>query len=87
MTNLPDLIDLVRALLLADWDSIGIRDEPKAQDEYDDYAPAIAELLHSGVETDAIAEHLRRIETDQMSLPPNTKRARHVAARLRQLSA
>lgn len=87
MTNLPDLIDLVRALLLADWDSIGIRDEPKAQDEYDDYAPAIAELLHSGADVGRIANHLLRIEIDQMCLPPNPERARHVAARLRQLSA
>jgi hypothetical protein len=76
----------IRAVLLSSWDPIGIRDEPEAQDEYDDYVPAVLGLLSEGVEVDVIAEHLTRIETDRMCLPPNPERARGVATKLRELT-
>lgn len=74
-------------ILFADWDPIGIRDEPEAQDEYDDHVPAFLGLLREGVGTDVVAHHLLRIEIEEMGLPPNPERARRVAARLRQLLA
>ncbi|MCA0316763.1 MAG: hypothetical protein LCH88_01720 [Proteobacteria bacterium] len=85
--NRRDLAAAVRAILPAAWDPIGIRDEPKAQDEYDDYVPGIVRLLCEGAGVDALAEYLLRIETGQMCLPPDQERARRVAVKLTQLSA
>jgi hypothetical protein len=80
--NAPNLTKAVCAMLLADWDPIGIRDEPKAQDEYDDYAPAIAQLLRSGADAERIAAHLVHIQTDEMCLPPDQARAQRAAEKL-----
>jgi hypothetical protein len=85
--NTHDLVKTVRALLLAEWDPIGIRDEPKAGDEYDSHAPAIAALLRDGVDANHIAAHLLRIEVDEMCLSPNPIRAKRVALKFLSLVA
>lgn len=75
-------METIRHILLADWDPIGIRDVPQAQDEYDSYVPGIAALLRAGADVDRIASHLLRIEED-MALIPDPERARRVALKLR----
>ena len=76
-------METIRHILLADWDPIGIRDEPEAQDEYDSYLPAILGLLREGADADRIAAHLLRIEAEDMGLRPDPERARRVALKLR----
>ena len=59
----------LRQLLLWRWDPIGVAQEfPNAADEYDDYAPALAELLRGGASEAEIAEHLEAVERDSMGL-------------------
>jgi hypothetical protein len=82
-----DVIMAVRRVLLSDWDPIGVCDEPQAQDEYDDYVPDIVRLLREGAGANTLANHLLRIEAEEMCLPSNPERARHAAMKLKQLSA
>jgi hypothetical protein len=58
----------IRAVLLRDWDPIGINDVPEAQDEYDSYVGGVYRLLASGASEDQLIEHLRRIETTSIGL-------------------
>jgi hypothetical protein len=58
----------IRAVLLHDWDPIGIQDEPGAQDEYDSYVGGVYRLLASGASEEEIVEHLWQIETVTMGL-------------------
>jgi len=53
---------------MAKWDPIGVADTPEAADEYDIYINGIYRLLENGSTDQEIAEHLRRIEVDQMGL-------------------
>lgn len=39
------LHDSIRALLLGEWDPIGINDVPEARDEYDAYVRGVHKLL------------------------------------------
>jgi hypothetical protein len=50
-------------ILLRNWDPIGIKDEPEAQDEYDSYVGGVYRLLASGASIKEIATHLASIET------------------------
>jgi hypothetical protein len=50
-------------ILLRNWDPIGIKDEPEAQDEYDSYVGGVYRLSASGASIKEIATHLASIET------------------------
>ena len=61
-------IPAIREILLHDWDPIGVRDIPEAQDEYDSYIPGIyGRLIHRISESD-LFDYLRQIESQQMGL-------------------
>lgn len=60
--------DALRALLLRDWDPIGIADEPAAQDEYDTYADDIAQRLSTGATLAEIESYLRNVVLDRMRM-------------------
>jgi hypothetical protein len=85
MTQSADLHDAVRTILLNDWDPIGVRDVPEAQDEYDSYAPAIARLVAAGTSVSDLSAHLLEIETDAMGLRGDASRAHSIAEKLRAL--
>jgi|SRR5438128_5344846 len=53
-------------VLLQDWDPIGIRDVPEAQDEYDGYVGGVYRLLASGASPHDVATHLSTIESGRM---------------------
>ncbi|MFL9999298.1 hypothetical protein PQR34_48735 [Paraburkholderia sediminicola] len=72
----------VRMVLLHDWDSIGIQDIPKAQDEYDMYVPAICRMIRAGQAIDEIYGHLRWIERDRMGLDGNELHTNRIAIKL-----
>jgi hypothetical protein len=55
-------------ILLHDWDPIGVRDVPEAQDEYDSYVGGVYRLLVSGASPQAVAEHLCAVERQGMAL-------------------
>ncbi len=55
--------DAVRAILMRDWDPLGINRFPLAIDEYDEYARAIVRLLWSPRPTEgALSEYLEMTE-------------------------
>jgi hypothetical protein len=61
-----EIQDSIREILLRDWDPIGIKDEPRAQDEYDLYIGRIYRLLSSNSSEDQVVDCLYRIETERM---------------------
>ena len=65
----------VRAILLADWDPIGIRDIPHAHDEYDAYVDKVARMLASGNAAAKLADYLLQVERQSMGLKGTRHRA------------
>lgn len=60
--------EALRALLLRDWDPIGIAGEPAAQDEYDAYADHIARRLNAGASLGEIESYLRTVVRNDMRM-------------------
>ena len=76
----------IRQVLLHDWDPIGVRDVPEAQDEYDSYVGGVYRLLASGGSEEQIIDHLWHIEPDAMGLSaPDRAKLAPVARKLRAL--
>ena len=66
----------VRQILLHDWDPIGVRDEPAARDEYDEYADrAYVMLMDERAASEEIAAYLEAIASEHMALGRNEQRA------------
>jgi hypothetical protein len=63
----------IRRVLLEEWDPIGVRDEPDAQDEYDGYALALYGLLARGATDDDLAEYLAEVAMFWMELGNSTR--------------
>jgi hypothetical protein len=82
MISVDDLSAKIRPLLLRDWDPIGVADEPRAQDEYDAYAPKVARMIADGTAASDVAAYLLSIERDRMGLPGDAGRAARVARQL-----
>ncbi len=58
----------IRAILMAEWDPIGVNDVPEAADEYDAYIGGVYELLEEGASEEKISAYLRQIEIDRMEM-------------------
>src|SRR5439155_385074 len=65
----------IAAILLHDWDPIGVADEPQARDEYDSYVGGVYRLLASGGSLADIEAHLRDIEVRMMGYDKTTREA------------
>jgi hypothetical protein len=72
----------IHEVLLREWDPIGVRDEPRAQDEYDGYVGGVYRLLASGAGPRAVAEHLANLEVEQMGLGVSPDKLLRVATKL-----
>ena len=77
---------MVRAILLNDWDPIGVAGVREAADEYDSYAAAIARMIVAGASISELANHLVEIESGEMGLKGDQHQACVVAAKLRSLA-
>lgn len=53
---------------MAEWDPIGINDQPAAADEYDRYLGGVYGLLRDGGSEDDLVDYLRDIEVEQMEM-------------------
>ena len=62
----------IAAVLLHDWDPIGVQQDAGAQDEYDSYVGGVYRLLAQGATSQAIAGHLAGIEMLEMGLEPSS---------------
>jgi len=74
--------DTVRQALLNDWDPIGIRKEPGAQDEYDSYIPMVCKLLMTKRPVHEVFDYLWRLETEHMRLTGTRRETEQFAERL-----
>jgi len=63
----------IRDVLLTVWDPIRVKDEPRAQDEYDGYVGRVFSLLTQKKSDDELADFLIWVEEDQMGLGPATR--------------
>lgn len=84
-TRAREIQRAIREVLLREWDPIGVKDVPEAQDEYDVYVGAVYHLVASGASVEEIAEHLTQIEQNAMGLSADSKARHSVAMHLRQL--
>lgn len=82
---MSELESKISALLLQEWDPIGVHDESAARDEYDRYVPQVAGMIRSKKSPHELAAYLLSIETKKMGLSGNAHRARMVAAHLVEL--
>ena len=64
--QLIDTQERIRAVLNTQWNPIGAAHA--VDDEYDSYISGIMAFLEGGATADQLAEHLRLIEVDQMTL-------------------
>lgn len=71
-------------ILLEQWDPIGVAAVPAAYDEYDAYVGGVYQLLASGANVPAVADHLEAIERG-MGVRTDRARAEAVAAAMRAL--
>jgi hypothetical protein len=73
----------IRQILLHDWDPIGVKNVPEAQDEYDSYIGGVYRLLASRCSADQLIDHLFSIESESMGMPvPDRELLRGVANQL-----
>lgn len=77
--------DRIHSLLMNDWDPIGVRDVPEAQDEYDAYVSEIYRLLSRRCTATELFEYLWWAETEHMGLRGDRQRTGSVADRLVEL--
>jgi hypothetical protein len=72
----------IRRVLLEEWDPIGVRGIPEAQDEYDGYVPDVHRLLMRRASALEVFEYLWQVEAEHMGLPGNRAHTQEIAARL-----
>ena len=64
-----EAISAIRKILIADWDPIGVMDDPDwPRDEYDAYLGELYRFLECGESAEFIARHLCFVEEAKMGL-------------------
>ena len=72
----------ISAILLNEWDPIGIKNIPEAKDEYDSYIPSIYNLVISQKSEEEIFHYLWWIETEYMGLCGDKQQTKIIARKL-----
>jgi|GEM_PF-2828162 len=81
-----ELHDKVRHCLLHEWDPIGVREFPEAQDEYDSYVTSVCSLLSDGADAYKLRQHLAHQETANMGLSAPSEHLDEVVRKLLELA-
>ena len=77
-TRAKDFQTAIRAILLTQWDPIGVSQYPEAQDEYDNYVPGVYRLLAGpAVDRGSLFFHLWQIATERMGLSETPASRQH----------
>ena len=76
----------IRNAFLEEWDPIGVRNVPEAQDEYDAYVAAVFQLLTQESGPDKIFDYLWWVETVHMGLRGDRQKTFRFAERLARLA-
>ena len=69
-------------ILWNDWDPIGVNETPEARDEYYGYIFDLLELKRRKVSMEEMANHLFRIETEDIGLFGNKENCERVAQKI-----
>jgi len=77
-----DLWLRVRAVLMEEWDPIGVCGEPNATNEYDSYIPKLKALIRSGSNLEIVINYLDWVATERMGFTSQPERARPAAESL-----
>ena len=65
-----DRTQCIRAILLKDWDPLGVGDNPHLSDEYDSFIPGMLRLLDNHCPADQLERYLLDIE-EKWELTPD----------------
>ena len=84
--NNEDLRLAIHNILLFSWDPIGVKDNLKAQNEYDNYIPGIIKLIKANVDVNRMKSHLIQIQQVSMGFSVASLNIDEVAKQLVQLS-
>jgi hypothetical protein len=76
VTNIPDMTQAVRDILLPDWDPLGIGANVSLADEYDAYLPTLLNLLAHGPSVQQVMQYLESIETALGGVSASERRLR-----------
>src|SRR4051812_48679405 len=71
--------DVIREVLMHEWDPIGVADVPQAQDEYDGYINQIYGMIIRREPKYKLVDFLWWVETENMGLYGNHQRTEHTA--------
>jgi hypothetical protein len=74
--------EAIRAVLLREWDPIGVSQFAEAQDEYDGYIHDIYAMLIRHEAKTKVFDHLWWIETEHIGLYGNRQKTEAIAERL-----
>jgi hypothetical protein len=77
--------DEIRQVLVKEWDPIGIKDEPRAQDEYDSYIAGVFNLLARHGSDKEIEDYLWKIIEDRIHLHPRKGATQNAVKALRSI--
>jgi hypothetical protein len=72
----------VKNVLLLEWDPIGIRAYPEADDEYDSYVPRVSQMLRERKTAEELYAYLRLLEVERICLDGDEAHTRNIANRL-----
>jgi hypothetical protein len=64
------------------WDPIGVRGQPDARNEYEDYLPQVFNLVRDGVDKQKVADYLLLVEREEMGMNEQPDRAREIVEAL-----
>lgn len=84
--NTKTLHKAVHDSVLNDWDPIGIRNIPEAQDEYNSYVPRICDLLKLPNCRSDLVSYLWWLATEHMGLSGNRQATEDFADKLIQIA-
>ncbi|NJM37872.1 MAG: hypothetical protein HC845_08480 [Akkermansiaceae bacterium] len=84
--NTKALHQAVHSAVLNEWDPIGIRNIPEAQDEYVAYVPRICELLKLPDSRNDVSSYLWWLATEQMGISENRQVTEDFTDRLIQIA-
>lgn len=73
---------VVRDILLAHWDPLGVRGKKNDEDLYDPYIPDIIHLLQAHVTPQELAVHLAKLLTETLYATVEERRTAQVATLL-----
>ena len=82
MKRNEDIILKVKAILLNEWDPIGVKAIPEAKDEYDDYAATLCRMIAEGKHESDFYEYLFWVESNRICLNVNIAHTQEVAKKI-----